>query len=127
MAKRSFIIFDRVVGEILGNLDDAAREAVKRRINFELDQYESQAGSTVHEMFITTRERIHDIERKALARIGEPLPPRLKQGRQCTLCGEFESDARVVLLGEEHAICAECIVLVKEIVDEDGNDQRSNS
>ena len=125
MAKRSFVIFDQVLGEIVRNVDDATREAVKRRVNFELDQYESQAGSTVHQMFIATGKRIREIERKALARTGKPVPPRLEQGRQCTLCGNFESDVRVVPLGEKHAICAECIVLVKQIVDEDG--KRSGS
>jgi hypothetical protein len=126
MAKCDFNVFDRTVGEILGDLDDADRDALKHRINFEIEQYEAQAGSVVHHEFIATRKRIREIERKALARMGERVSEPTEQGKQCTLCARYESDVRLVTLGEAHAVCAECIVLVKEIVDEDGDCQRSN-
>ena len=78
----------------------------------------------MHRQFVATRKAIREIERKALARIGEPVPQPSEQGRQCTLCGQYESDVRVIFLGDRQAICAECTVLVKEIVDEDRDGRR---
>ena len=119
MSNRDFSIFDRTVGDIIKDIDEADRDAVKRRIDVELDRDESEAGSVVRQMSIATRKRIRDIERKALARLGRPVAQPSEQGRQCTLCAQYESDVRLVALGNSHAVCAECIVLVKEIVDED--------
>ena len=119
MADCDFTIFDQALGEIIDGIDDTDRGAVKRRINLELDQIESEVGSVLHRMSMETRVRIRAIERKALARLGERVTPLLEQGRQCTLCGQYESDVRVISLGNVHAVCAECINLVKEIVDED--------
>lgn len=126
MLSRDFSIFDRTVGDIIQDIDDADRDAIKRRINLELDRYESEADSVVHQLSIAMRKRIRDIERKALARLGGRAAQPSAQGRQCTLCAQYESDVRLVALGETHAVCAECIVLVKQIVDEDKDGQRSN-
>ena len=126
MGHRDFSIFDRTVGDIINGIDDADRDAVKRRINLELDRCESEAGSVLHEMSMATRKRIRDIERKALSRLGKRVAQPSEQGRQCTLCGQYETHVRLVALGEAHAVCAECIILVKQIVDEDKDGQRSN-
>jgi hypothetical protein len=126
MGNRDFSIFDRTAGDIVKGIDDADRDAVKRRLNLELDRYESEAHSVVHQMSIATRKRIRDIERKALARLGERVVQLSQQGRQYSLCAQYESDVRLVALGDTHAVCAECIVLVKQIVDEDKDGQRSN-
>jgi hypothetical protein len=107
------------VGEITKDIGNADRDAIKARINLKLDQYESEAGSEVHQMSIDMRKRIRDIERKALARLGERIAPLSEHGRRCTLCAQYESDVRLVSLGDTYAVCAECIHLVKEIVDED--------
>jgi hypothetical protein len=122
MGDRDFSIFERTIAEIIHGIGDADREALKRRINTELDHYESQAHSEVHPMSVETRRRIRTIERKALARLGEHLAQPLEQGRQCTLCEQYESDIRLVPLGNVHAVCADCIKLVKEIVDQGKND-----
>jgi hypothetical protein len=124
MADRDFTMFDQAVDAIIDGIDGTDREAVKRRINLELDQIESEVGSVLHRMCIETRRRIRAIERKALARLGDRVTPPLEQGRQCTLCAQYESDVRVISLGNVHAVCAECITLVKEIVDEDKNGGR---
>jgi hypothetical protein len=126
MVDRDFGIFDRVIGEILAGLDDADREALKRRINMELDRCESEGGSELHRKSIEIRERIRAIERKALARLGDRVVQPKQEGRRCSLCGQYESDVVLVPLGEPHAVCGECIALAKEIVDEDRDGQRSD-
>ena len=126
MNDRDFSAFDQIVDKIILSLSDEDRESVKRRINFELDQIESQSGSLVYEMFTATRERILAIERKALARLGERTTQPTEQGRRCSLCAHYESDVLLVPLGKAHAICRECVLLVKEIVDEDKNAPRSD-
>ena len=124
MGDRDFTIFDRAVGEIVDGIDDADRDAVKRRINVELDRCESEAGSVLHRISVETRRGIRAIERKALARLGDQIAQPLEQGRQCTLCEQYESEIRLVPLGNVHAVCADCINLVKQIVDEDRNSER---
>ena len=121
MPERDFTIFNQAVGEIIDGIDDTDREALKRRINLELDQIESEVGSVLHRMSIETRRRIRAIERKALARLGERVTKPLEQGRQCTLCDQYESDVRMISLGNVYAVCGECLNLLKEIVDEDKN------
>lgn len=119
MPERNFTIFDHAVGEIIDGIDVTDREALKRRINFELDQIESEVGSTLHPMYMETYRRIRAIERKALARrVTKPL----EQGRECTFCARYESDVRVISLGNVYAVCAECLNVLKEIVDEDKTD-----
>lgn len=126
MVDRDFSVFDRVVGEIISGLDDAAREAIKRRINAELDRCELLTESKAYEQYVETRERIRAIERKALARLGEHGAQPLEQGKRCSLCAQYESDILVISLGKVHAVCRECIVLAKQIAEEDNDGQRSN-
>ena len=87
MGHRDFSIFNRTVGDIINGIDNADRDAVKRRINLELDRCESEAGSVLHEMSMATRKRIRDIERKALARLGKRVAQPSEKGDSALCVG----------------------------------------
>jgi len=61
----------------------------------------------VIEQYLATRRRIKDIERKAQAKLGTPVP----NGPACSFCGWSADDTHVLIQGPDGArICSECVM-----------------
>ena len=70
----------------------------------------SDNKASVIEQFLSTRRRIREIEREALAKIGAKAPG----GNLCSFCGITEEEARFLIQGNGEArICANCITEIQ--------------
>ena len=73
----------------------------------------------VIEQFLSTRRRIREVEREALAKVGAKAP----SGNLCSFCGITEKDARFLIHGNGEArICAKCITEIQGTLN-DGNSE----
>lgn len=121
MSVRDFTDFDSKIDQILPDISDSDKDAVRQRIGVELDRYDSNPDG--YKEFVQTRERIRAIERKALRKLGKEVVEPKAQGRRCSLCSSYESDTLLIIwISDSHSVCSDCVVIVKEILGETAKD-----
>lgn len=65
------------------------------------------------EQYLSTKRRIRDIERKAMKKLGSPVP----DGPTCSFCGASAQDVQLLIPNQGTArICSECIVQISTII-----------
>jgi len=105
---------------ILPEVVDIDLHSIEKWILKELQQIE--INPEISQQFQKVRKRIRDIEHKALTKLGKKEDGPLKyEGAECSFCSGFESDVELMVrLSKKHNICNECVVLIREVIEEGG-------
>ena len=102
---------------ILSTLTPQQAKALRKRFG-RFDWPDTPASlEDVQKQFRVTRERIRQIEEKALRRLGKTPP--VREGIECSFCGKYESEVKKIISWDTGVtICNECVETAKEMVDE---------
>ena len=97
------------VRRILQSLTARERAALESRFGIRLD--EDASLEDVRRQFDVTRQRIRDIERKALKKLGHDVPDvDFENERKCSFCGKYESEVvKMIEASSGACICNDCI------------------
>jgi hypothetical protein len=120
MENIDFTDLEQKAEDIFADIDGVDLNKIKNRISETIHLFERNPDLFQHQQKV--RNRIREIERKSLSKLGEKdyIPPR-REGSKCSLCSIYESDVGVMVhLGQGYNICRECVVLIKDVIEERG-------